>query len=178
MERLLSELRSGDSLELIFDLSSYPAADGWALSYVLKGPASIVLNATIVNGQYKVTASSSTTGSYAPGNYWAYLVLSKGSEKHTLDQGTVGILQNLSEISTLDGRSHVKKTLDALDSLIEGKAGSDVLNYQINGRSLTRLNPSELLKWRDRYRELYRREQQEELRKMGKKAGNQVRVRF
>lgn len=49
-------------------------------------------------------------------------------------------------------KEHIEKVLVALESLLEGKATSDVASYSIAGRSLSRLSISELLMWRDKYR--------------------------
>ena len=42
--------------------------------------------------------------------------------------------------------------LDAIEALIEGRATKDVSSYSIAGRSLTRMTPDELVKWRSTYR--------------------------
>ena len=50
-----------------------------------------------------------------------------------------------------------------IESILEGKADSDVASYSIQGRSLTKLAIDELLQWRDYYRrevnEIRRKEQ-------------------
>ena len=58
--------------------------------------------------------------------------------------------------------SHVEKVLKALQATIEGRAGSDILNYSIRGRSIGRMSPQELLGWRDKYLQFWKEEQHEE----------------
>ena len=48
--------------------------------------------------------------------------------------------------------------LDKIESILEGRADGDVAAYSINGRSLTKLDITDLLMWRDRYRADYLRE--------------------
>ncbi len=61
---------------------------------------------------------------------------------------------------------------------LEGKADSDVSSYSINGRSLNKFTPSELLEWRDYYRREVQREERAELARSGKATGRTVAVRF
>jgi len=49
-------------------------------------------------------------------------------------------------------REHVKKMLQAIENLLEGKITQDVQSYSIEGRSLTKLSTTELLAMRDYYR--------------------------
>ena len=58
--------------------------------------------------------------------------------------------------------SHVEKVLKALQATIEGRAGSDILNYSIRGRSIGRMSPQELLGRRDKYLQFWKEEQHEE----------------
>ena len=54
----------------------------------------------------------------------------------------------------------------------------DVANYSINNRSLTKMSPDELLKWRDYYKAEVLRDKRIERAKSGQGSGNQVLVRF
>ena len=68
--------------------------------------------------------------------------------------------------------------LDKIETILEGKADSDVSNYSIAGRSLTKMTFDELMVARDRYRQevlAYRRKLSIE---SGKASGTTVKVRF
>lgn len=174
----ISNFRAGDSFKLVFDLDDYPAVDGWDLTYYLKGANSYSINATLVDGQYEVAESSANTANWVAGAYGAFLQVSKSGEKHTLELGQTTILAAMSALTNYDPRSHVKKVLDALESLMLGKASKDVDSYSIAGRQLTKMKPEEILKWKSHYGELYRRELAAEKIAQGKKSGNTVVVRF
>lgn len=175
MVTTLQKFRKGDSFNLEFDLQDFPATEGWQLSYKLRGPAAINIAATIDDGQYLVNASPATTGAWIDGNYWAFAVVSLAGEIVTVELGETKILPSLTDLTTLDQRSHVKKVLDALEALLEGKALEDVAEFTIGNRSLTAMKPDELLKWKDHYSKLYRREK---ATAEGKKPKNRVLVRF
>jgi len=85
-----------------------------------------------------------------PGNY---------TDRHLIAAGLVQILPDIAAAeSTTDHRSHAKKVLDALESVMEGKATKDVGSYSIGGKSISKMSPSELIEWRSFYLGEYRKE--------------------
>ena len=97
----------------------------------------------------------------------------------TLQSGRIEILPDLTQATSVtDLRSHVKKVLDAIESLLEGKASADILGYSIAGRSISKMNPTELIEWRDLYRVDYQREIDAEKLAKGLDSGRRVGVRF
>lgn len=172
------KFRAGDTFKLNFDLETYPAADDWDLTYYLKGGQSYSVAGAVANGEYTIEAAAATTQNWAAGDYGAFIQVSKAGEKHTIELGQVTILAALSTLTNYDGRSHVKKVLDALEALIEGKTSSDVQSYSISGRQLTKMSPEDLLSWRNKYKEFYRQELSKVKIFQGKRAGNTTVVRF
>jgi hypothetical protein len=77
-----------------------------------------------------------------------------------------------------DPRIHAEIMVDKIESLLAGKADSDVASYSIAGRSLTKLSFEELLAARDRYRREVVQHTNKELVKRGKKNGSTIQVRF
>jgi hypothetical protein len=178
MVTLLEKFRAGDTFLLNFDLQDFPASEGWTLSYILKGPASITIAGSIVDGIYEVEALPTATVNWTSGVYWAFIAVELGGQKTSLEIGKCEILPSLASITTLDGRSHAEKVRDALKSLIEGKASQDVDSYSIAGRSLTKLSPTELLKWLQFYENEVRKELLAEKKQRGEKVSNYVFARF
>lgn len=144
-------------------VSDYSAADGWSLLYVFTNSAgafSFPDDGTASGTTFSVNVDSATIAGKTPGAYTWQLFAIKGADKRFVSSGPITVKADITGGSTaLDSRTHVKKTLDALEAVIEGKASSDQLSYSIAGRSLTRMSPDELLKWRDRYRAEYAQEQ-------------------
>lgn len=68
--------------------------------------------------------------------------------------------------------------LTKIETMLEGKADSDVANYSINGRSLTKLSVSELIEWRDYYRAEVTKQKRMEQIKLGRRTPASVKVRF
>jgi hypothetical protein len=68
--------------------------------------------------------------------------------------------------------------IDKIESLLEGKADSDVANYEIAGRKLTKLSFKELMEARDYYRSQLIMEKRAFDVKQGKPTNGTVKVRF
>ena len=176
------EIVAGDSVSWTIANGDYPASDGWVLTYALvNSSAQITITGSASDDDHLIELAASTTSDYTVGTYryQAYVTSAALSERYGIDEGTVIIRPNFAtQGSGYDDRSHAKKTLDALEAVILGKASKDQLSYSIAGRSIARLSPTELIEWRNIYRAEYNAEQMAELRKRGKATGNQVKVRF
>lgn len=146
------QLNAGDTWRWTRTLDDYPASQGWALSYVLiNAAAKITVNASASGSDHAVLVSATATAAYTPGAYDWRARVSKAGEVYTVGEGRLTVRSALTA-GTLDNRSHARKTLDAVEAVIEGRAGSAVLEYQIAGRSLKHIPVADLLALRDKYR--------------------------
>jgi len=175
---------SGDLLQWKrTDLGTDYANGSYTLSYKARlegtGSTVITITASASGDDFLVSVGQSTTASYTAGDYrWqAYITRNSDSERLTIDSGTFEVAANRSA-STADPRSHAKTMLDKLESILEGRADGDVAAYSINGRSLTKLDITDLLMWRDRYRADYLREVHRERALNGTATGSTVVARF
>lgn len=155
----------GDSYSFTTTVADYPATDGWTLSHVLR-PASgsndaITLTATADGEDYLTTVSTTTSGGWEPGDYTVIAQVAKVGERHTLDavalsggrltSNRITVLANPAEGEAFDDRSHARKTLDALNAMIEGRASMEQKSFTIRERAVELLSPDELIKWRTYY---------------------------
>ena len=176
--------RSGDILKVErSDFSiDYPPTSFTAVFKARKvdaGGTNFSVQATNNNGNFLFTFSSSATANYTVGMYkYVVTVTDSSSNRVTVDEGKIEVLEDLINTSATELRSHAKILLDKIESLLSGKADSDVSNYSINNRSLTKLSVDELLKWRDYYKAEYLREIREQRIKSGQGSGSNVLVRF
>jgi hypothetical protein len=185
-----STLRAGDTIEWDETVSDYPATDDWTLAFVLTkyGASLITITASSSGADYAISVLPAVSRLWAAGTYsWqAYVYKDDGAtptpaitEKYTLESGQVEILPDITQAtSTSDLRSHAKKTLEAIEALLEGKATADVLSYSIGGRSLSKMSPEELIKWRSFYKTEYERELEAEGIARGLDSPRRVGVRF
>lgn len=181
-----STFRAGDTLSWTESISDYPASAGWTLAFVLTkyGQSLITITASTSGDDYAISVLPATSRPWIPGIYsWqAYVYKESGdliTEKYTLEFGQVTILPDITQaILTTDIRSHAKKVLDAIELLLEGKSTADVLSYSIGGRSLSKMSPEELIKWRSFYKTEYERELEAEAIAQGLDNPRRIGIRF
>tara|TARA_R110002012_G_scaffold98074_1_gene235269 strand:+ start:3997 stop:4581 length:585 start_codon:yes stop_codon:yes gene_type:complete len=136
--------------------TDYPPAS-YSFKYAARlensGATEIEITASESGDEYIVEVGQAVTANYKAGTYhWqAYITRTSDSERITVDSGTWQILANR-DATNSDPRNHVKKVLDAIESVIEGRASKDQENYSIQGRSLSRTPIADLIMLRSKYR--------------------------
>ena len=182
-----SQIRAGDTISWIESISDYLATAGWALAFALRAKdlPPITINASTSGSDYAIIITAPTSKAYKPGTYSWQAYISKGTspdftEKYSIATGRIEILPNLTiATSETELRSHAKKVLDAIESLLEGKAlAGDASSYSIGGRSITKMMPEELIKWRSFYKTEYERELEAEAIAKGLDSPRRIGVRF
>lgn len=165
-------------------VADYPPAS-FTATYIARitggGNTEIQLPGTNYNSgeAFLFTVSSVASADFVPGYYhWQLeVVRNSDSSRVAVDRGAFTAIVDL-DVGGADPRSHAEKMLTKIESLLEGKADSDVANYSIAGRSLTKLSPDELVKWRNYYRSEVLLMRQKEDIKLGRKSPTTVKVRF
>lgn len=112
----------------------------------------ITITATALDDDYLFSVPSATSADYVVGHYHYQLEIERDSdnERIVVDRGAIDIETDYD--NNIDARDHAEIMLGKIESILEGKADSDVSSYSIAGRSLTKLGIEELLQWRDYYR--------------------------
>lgn len=112
----------------------------------------ITITATALDNDYLFSVPSATSADFVVGHYHYQIEIERDSdnERIIVDRGAVDIKTDYD--NNLDARDHAEIMLGKIESILEGKADSDVSSYSIAGRSLTKFGIDELLQWRDYYR--------------------------
>lgn len=128
---------------------------------------------------YLFTITSSESATYDAGLYHWQLEITQTSSGNRIvvDIGDFEFIPDMDD-NQADPRIHAEKMLTKIESLLEGKADSDVSSYSIAGRSLTKLSFQELVDARDYYRREVVKHKNDALVKRGKKNGSTIQVRF
>lgn len=163
-------------------MADYPLATHSA-EYVARitggGASEIKLAATEVDGTYLFTVDSVTSYEFVVGYYhWQLEITETASgNRIVIDRGAFTAIVDL-DVNNSDPRSHAEIMIGKIEAVLQGKADADVSSYSINGRSLTKYPPKELLEWRDYYKAEFARERRAERIKLGKKVGYSILGRF
>ena len=160
-----------------YDPSSHSMV--WEASLETNGSTRFSSTVTESGTEYTFTLDNSNTANYTSGDYKWFLKVIQTSDSETLiiDSGKITVKDNFFA-TTGDTRSHAKIMVDKLESLIEGKADSDVSSYAIAGRSLNKLTPDELITWFNYYKAQYQQEIKEFRIGNNEGSGAVVKVRF
>ena len=172
---------AGDTVKWRKSLPEYRPADGWTLRYdfVKDGDKQSVTATDGGDGSHLVTISASQSADFTPGIYHWQATVSDGTDRYTVATGRIEVKPDFVAVQNgYDARSHVRKVLDALEATILGKASKDQMSYTIAGRSLARMSPGELLKWKNHYETLYRQEIAAEKLANGERPAGRIMVRF
>lgn len=163
-------------------LTDYPSAS-YSLRWVFRSfsttSAEIAVDSAADGTVYYAEVAAATTAGYTAGWYaWQlYVVRTSDNERVTISQGRVEVIADR-DTATSDPRNHNRLMLDALESLLQGKATRDQLSYSIGDRSLSRMGAEEIQTWYDLYRRRVAQDEQEEQVEQGKGGGRRVRVRL
>jgi len=177
------EIVAGDFVQWkISDIVADYPTDEYTLTYTARISGQrdeFQITATAGADHYLVSATSSVTAAYAPGTYeWQQeIVRDSDSARHVLSRGQFKVIADL-DIPGTDLRTHAEVMVEKIESILAGKAASDVSSYSIAGRSLTKMSFTELLDARDYYRAEVLREKAAEDAKNGRKGVSTIQVRF
>lgn len=172
---------AGDTLKFIKDLPDYPPANGWTLKYALVAEAEqiTITGSDNGDGRHLVSVDKATTKTWVAKVYNWQSYVDDGTERYQIDAGTLEVRPDfLSQTAGYDARSHVKRTLDALEAMIEKRATKAQASYTIEGRTIQRMSPEELIKWHSHYSRLYDQERRAEDLRRGTGGSNRILVRF
>jgi hypothetical protein len=164
-------------------VTDYPVAS-YSANYVFKkkdgsSEFQIASSGASPSGYFLFNATNSSTYAYEAGEYFWQLeiIRSSDSERIVLSRGEIEVIADL-DISGTDIRSHNEIMLSKIQSLLEGKADSDVSSYSIAGRSLTKMGFQELVDAKNYYKSEVLREKRLLDAKNGRSGASTVKVRF
>lgn len=181
-----TSITAGDTLEWTKSLSDYSAAD-YSLHYRLRGPENIDIAdgcITASGTDFEVVIPAATTVSWGAGEYVLYgWVTSAGGESIKVVETKVEIKPDFRTAkSIIDARNHNKRTLDAIEAVIEGRAGRADKSYTISlgghERSLESIPHNELIALHSRYEARVKQDEAADRVSKGQKGSNKINIRI
>ncbi len=158
MANIPTIIYAGTSISWQDSYQQYPATE-FTLKYTLRGPTALDITASAYGNDYKVELTPTDTENWIPGHYWWYAIIEKQNFSIVIASGETEILPNPQTISSpFDGRSQIKRILDTLQAVMEGRASEKDLELEINGRRIKKMSHQELIEAYKLYKELYKQE--------------------
>lgn len=143
------------------------------------GANEIKISSTTIDDDYLFTITSAVSAAYTAGHYhWQLEVVeTSSSNRIVLNTGEWDIKVDLDD-NNADPREHYEIMLDKIETVLQGRADADVLSYSINGRSLSKMSPNELVEWRNYYKKELTMHNRKERIKHNKPTGATIVARF
>lgn len=176
-----ASVTAGDLVTWSRSFADFSAAEGWVLSYALTSPSALITisASTYQASQFLVSVAKATTANWMAGTYAIQGYVTNGNSRHLVYTGTIKIQPNLAAASSgYDNRSHAKKCLDAIETVLEARASKTIQNWSGLEQSFSLIATADLLTMRDRYLTEYKSEQAAERVAQGLGNRRNVFVRF
>jgi hypothetical protein len=122
--------------------------------YFENGSKSFSTVATADGTSHAAVIAAATSALIPAGRYRWFARAVSGSISEIVDgeEGWLEVLPDPAAAGNRDHRSWARRTLEALEATLEGKASADQMAMTINGRSIARIPLPELTTWRDKLR--------------------------
>tara|TARA_R100001530_G_scaffold101475_1_gene70558 strand:- start:2224 stop:2814 length:591 start_codon:yes stop_codon:yes gene_type:complete len=164
------------------DLVSDYDPGSYALTYSARkdgaGSTSISITASESSTSYYVEVGSSTSGSYATGDYnWQAYITNSASNRVVVDEGIWKVVENFAS-STADPASFAKTMVDNLQATLESLSTRLTSSYSIADRSNTLQRMDDVRRQLVFYEERYRKEIRKQRALNGQPTGANTLVRF
>lgn len=163
-------------------VADYPT-DEYTATYVARitggGSNEIQLEMTGQTSYYLATVDSATSADFAVGDYHWQLEIVKDStgDRIVVDRNYFTAIADL-DVNQADPRTHAEIMVGKIESILEGKADNDALEYSVQGRSLKKYTFDQLIGLRDYYqREVVKYKNKLDIQQ-GRKGAATVKVRF
>lgn len=136
---------AGDTVKWTKALSDYSPADGWVLSYILRGVTGAPPTVTVTSNtsDYSVVIAAVDTAALAAGTYLWDAFVKKSGERYAVDSGVITVLQNI-ESGTTAILSEAATNLPLVQAAIKARLTGQATSYSINGRALQYIPLKEL----------------------------------
>jgi hypothetical protein len=144
-----SSIVAGDGYIIDLTYPDYLPADGYTGVLYLRGIQVLRANGSTNGDAHRFTLSSTSTATLAAGTYEYSVGFTKAGNRVTV---TTGFITVKADYATAGTRiSHIEKTLQAIEAVIEGRITDDVQNLSIAGRSIQNIPIMELMELRGMY---------------------------
>lgn len=163
-------------------ISDYPAGTHsvtFFARYTHGGASEFSILATTPGDYHLFTLTSAVSAPIVPGHFHWQIQVTETSSSNSLivASGELDVLGDLDD-NTTDPRTHAEVMVQKIESLLAGKADSDVSQYSIAGRQLTKMPFKDLVDARDYYRREVTVHLAKERAKQGLSTASTIKVRF
>ena len=131
-------------------LSDYPAT-AWTLAYSLVNNANQYdVTASADGDDYAAAITKAASAAFEPGAYRLIGYVDDGTDRTQVYIGDLIVEPDFTKVS--DRRSYAEKTLEAIEAVVAHAATKDQESITVDGQTLVRRKPADLIMLRDRFK--------------------------
>lgn len=154
-----TKLVAGTTVKFHRSFDDYPASDGWSYIFYANGAANKFQIAATTNpdgASFDIVIPASLTADITAGRYQCAEVLTNSVSAEVYHPSN-DLLQLLVEANIATANSgafisHIERTLVIIEAALEGRMTADLENYQLAGRSVSKIPIKDLFWFRGHYR--------------------------
>lgn len=172
---------AGDTWAWSKSVPDYPASAGWSLKYALVSAAGkLAITASASGDDYSVSVPAADTANVTAGTYTWRSYVEQGTDRHTIEQGSIVVADGFDGTSEVDARSDAQKALDAARAAFKTytETNGAVSEYEINGRRVKYHSPQQLRELVNYWAGEVQREENAAKRRSGKPLAGRILTRF
>lgn len=156
------------------ELADFPQPTWTATAYFEKAGKTFNVAATANGTAQRFTIAATTSATYPAGRYLIRIRVTDGSSVYIAESGWCDVALDPAATGNADPRTWARRTLEAIESFLEGNASTAQASMAIQGRSIARWPLAELMKFRDQLRAEVRTQESP----AGGGKGRDIKVRF
>jgi hypothetical protein len=169
-----STLRAGSAYEWSISASLLSGETSFVYTFF---NASGVFSVSSATADFAVASSASAGWPHGVYDYTLRAVDGSGN-KREIETGTVRVQANVDISLPVDGRSHARRVLDAIEATLEGRASDDAQEISIRGRTIKSTPLADLMRMRSVYKAEVRAEEDARRASQGLPSRRLLRTRF
>lgn len=178
---LPATLVQGETLNYTASVADYPAGDGWVLTLYLNprsGGTARSVTSTASGDDHLLQATSTTTATWAAGDYGWEIWAALGSERYRLEAGQLELVPSLiGAAAGTDTRTQAEVALDAAKAALAAWTPT-TRRYRINGREMEFNSAADIIQVIRHWENEVRRERDAAAMAAGRASSRKVYVRM
>lgn len=163
-----STLTAGDTWSWTSSFADYEAPTWGATVYFENAAASFSATAADSGSDHAFSIAAATTTPLKAGRYKWSIRVNDGTSYFTAEEGWIEVKADPAATGNRDPRTWARRTLDAVEATLEGRATDGQLAHTIKDRSISRIPIPELMDLRTQLRQEVRTEEQGESAGLGR----------
>ncbi len=183
-------IAAGETVLFERRLPDYPASQGWAITYSMRGQIAAIEFTSVADGDsHSVNVPAATTATWAVGEYIlaGVVINAAGSvadgiaagETHQIYYGALTVTQNVAAApGNAPETTHYQRMVSALQQVMEGKALHDIKTSRIEMTMIERIDPKDYADFYAKYYRLRQNEIDDQRAKNGQPSRNKVKPIF